>query len=92
MDSKSSGLDDPARAALAWAHYRRLMGWMALVSLLTGGLAIVGLDHFYGPLNWVAMLATLGGIGGSVMMAAALMGLVFLSSGSGHDESVDERD
>jgi hypothetical protein len=26
------------------------------------------------------------------MMAAALMGLVFLSSGTGHDEAVDDRD
>jgi hypothetical protein len=29
-------------------------------------------------------------VGLSVMLGAALMGLVFLSSGSGHDESVED--
>ena len=38
------------------------------------------------------MLAIIGGVGGSVMLAAALMGLVFLSSGTGHDEDVTRVD
>ncbi|MFA5966720.1 MAG: hypothetical protein WC804_22105 [Sphingomonas sp.] len=92
MDRKSSGLDDPEQAAHAWARYRRLMAWMGVAALLTAGACVWGLDHFYGPLSWIAILATIGGIGGSVMMAAALMGLVFLSSGTGHDESVGEHD
>ena len=92
MDRKSSGLDDPAQAAHAWAHYRRLRAWMGVIALLTAGACVFGLEYFYGPLTWVAIVATIGGIGGSVMMAAALMGLVFLSSGTGHDENVDERD
>jgi hypothetical protein len=29
-----------------------------------------------------------GGFGGTIMLTAALMGLVFLSSGTGHDEQV----
>ena len=36
------------------------------------------------------MIATAAGVGLSVMLGAALMGLVFLSSGSGHDESIDD--
>ena len=45
--------------------------------------------HFY--------IATGLGIGAAMMLMAALMGLVFLSSGTGHDESIadpleDERD
>jgi hypothetical protein len=32
------------------------------------------------------VIATIAGVGFSVLLAAALMGLVFLSSGSGHDE------
>jgi hypothetical protein len=36
------------------------------------------------------MIATALGIGGAVLLTAALMGLVFLSSGSGHDESIED--
>lgn len=86
-----SGLDDPAQAAFAWARYRRIMRWMALAAALCAGGAVAGLEHAYGPLSRVAVLAAIGGIGGSVLMAAALMGLAFLSSGSGHDERIDER-
>ena len=92
MSERPTGLDDPEYAAFAWRRYRRLLGWMTLCSLLCGIAAVLGLDHFYGPLSWVAILAAIGGIGGSVLMASALMGLVFLSSGSGHDEAVDVRD
>jgi hypothetical protein len=37
--------------------------------------------HFY--------IASMLGIGFAMMLMAALMGLVFLSSGTGHDEAVD---
>jgi hypothetical protein len=92
MDSTPHGLDDPEQAAFAWARYRRLMMWMGLAALLTAVASVIGLEYFYGPLSWVAILAAIGGIGGSVLMASALMGLVFLSSGTGHDEKVGERD
>jgi hypothetical protein len=36
------------------------------------------------------VIATTAGVGLSVMLGAALMGLVFLSSGSGHDEAVED--
>jgi hypothetical protein len=36
------------------------------------------------------VIATVLGIGFAMMLMAALMGLVFLSSGTGHDESVAE--
>jgi hypothetical protein len=91
MDSTPNGLDDPEQAAFAWARYRRLMMWMGLAALLTAIASVVGLEYFYGPLTWVAILAAIGGIGGSVLMASALMGLVFLSSGTGHDDRVDGR-
>jgi len=44
--------------------------------------------HVQGPLRLVTMLAIAGGVGGSVVLAGLLMGLAFLSSGSGHDEDV----
>ena len=49
---------------------------------------IVAMAHLQGPLHLVTMAAVIGGVGGSVMMAGLLMGLAFLSSGSGHDEDV----
>ncbi|MET3824473.1 MULTISPECIES: hypothetical protein [Sphingomonas] len=90
--AKRSGLDDPAYAAFAWARYRRILGWMGVVAIVFIAGAILILEHVYGPLGWVATLAVIGGAGGSIMLAAALMGLVFLSSGSGHDESIDDLD
>jgi hypothetical protein len=36
------------------------------------------------------VIATAAGVGLSVMLGAALMGLVFLSSGSGHDEAIED--
>ena len=92
MSDKPSGLSDPDYAAFAWARYRRLLGWMGLATTLIVAIAVWLLDIWYGPLSWVAILAAVGGFGATIMMAAALMGLVFLSSGSGHDEDVDSVD
>lgn len=92
MSERKPGLDDPDYAAFAWRRYRRILAWMSLASLVAGVVAALALNYIYGPLPLVAIAAAIGGIGGSVLMAAALMGLVFLSSGTGHDESVDTRD
>lgn len=86
------GLADADYAAFAWSRFRRILGWMAMLSAVFIGLAIVLLQQAYGPLGWVAILAVIGGAGGSIMLAAVLMGLVFLSSGTGHDEAVDDLD
>lgn len=87
-----SGLDDPDYAAFAWARFRRMLGWMALAAAVAVGLAVWILEAVYGPLSWVAILAAIGGFGGTIMMAAALMGLAFMSSGTGHDEDVERID
>ena len=92
MEDQPRGLDDPDYAAFAWGRYRRMLGWMALAAAVTVGIAIYILDQIYGPLSWVAILAAIGGFGGTIMMAAALMGLAFLSSGTGHDEDVERID
>lgn len=86
------GLDDPDYARFAWARFRRVLGWVGLVAALSAVLAVYLLDRSYGPLGWVGTLATVGGVVATVMMAGALMGLVFLSSGSGHDEAVEDFD
>lgn len=86
------GLDDPYQAAHAWTRFRTIMAWMTLVAAIASAGTIVTLAWVQGPLHLVTMLAVLGGVGGLIMMAGALMGLVFLSSGTGHDESVQRFD
>ena len=86
------GLSDPDYAAFAWRRFRRILGWMALVAAVFIVAAILVLQYVYGPMGWVAILAVIGGAGGSIMLAALLMGLVFLSSGTGHDEAVEKLD
>lgn len=89
MSDNPHGLDDPDYAAFAWARYRRILAWMGLATVVVVGAAIAALEIWYGPLSWVAILAAVVGFGGTMMMAAALMGLMFLSSGTGHDEDVE---
>ena len=93
---RPSPLDEPANAAHAWARYKRLMRGMfyftvvlvaAVLALLYWQLGVTSI-HFY--------IAIGLGIGLTMLLTAALMGLVFLSSGTGHDESIvdplDNRD
>ena len=92
-----SPLDDPDRAAFAWARYRRLMKWMAGFTLAVVIASLVLLGRSEGIVSVHFYIATALGIGAAMMLMAALMGLVFLSSGTGHDESIvdpleDERD
>jgi L-cystine uptake protein TcyP (sodium:dicarboxylate symporter family) len=85
------GLDDPDYAAFAWGRYRRILGWMALASLATAILAVLILWHWLGWLNFTVAIATALGIFCTMLLGAALMGLMFLSSGTGHDEQVEDR-
>lgn len=64
------------------------MWWMAAASgaAVIGGLVV--LRWMVGAMPWPLMIGTACGIFFTVLLAAALMGLVFLSSGTGHDESI----
>ena len=89
---KGSGLphalDDPDQARHAWRRFRMLMRWMWLAAALCAGAALWWLGSAYGPLGWWTVGMTVLGVGGSVALAGALMGLVFLSSGTGHDSNM----
>ena len=88
---KRSPLDNNDTSKIAWARYRRLMRGMALVSLLAVVGALGWLRFSMGDALTIHMvIATAAGVGLSVLLGAALMGLVFLSSGSGHDESIED--
>ncbi len=83
-------LDDPDYARFAWSRYRRLMGWMTLASAGATALGLGALYYAMGPMPLLGTVFSAGGIFFSVLLAAALMGLVFLSSGSGHDEKIED--
>jgi len=83
-----SPLDDPANAAHAWAHYRRLMRWMVLATFGTVLVAMYLLYRSNGLVSIHLYIATALGIGIMMMLTSALMGLVFLSSGTGHDDAI----
>lgn len=89
MSDNPHGLGDPDYAAFAWARFRRMLAWMGLATVVVVVSAVAVLEIWYGPLSWIAILAAIGGFGGTMMMAAALMGLMFLSSGTGHDEDIE---
>ncbi len=90
MDPRPSSLDNPDYAGFAWRRYRRLMLWMTVASALAVVVGLGALRLLVGPIPGIIMGLVAGGIFFSVLLAAALMGLVFLSSGSGHDESIGD--
>lgn len=89
MPNKSP-LDDPEKAAFAWGRYRRLMRFMFLLTTGTVIIAIAILYKFNGMVSVHFYIATALGIGFAMLLMSALMGLVFLSSGTGHDESIED--
>lgn len=90
MDAPN-GLDDPDYAAFAWERFRSILSRMALVAAGVAILAVLVLWHWLGWLNVTVTIATALGVFCTVLLAAALMGLMFLSSGTGHDERVEDR-
>ena len=89
--TQHSPLDDPRIAAHAWARFKRLMRWMFGVTLLVV-LGFMALIYSRGePVSIHFYIATALGVGFATMLMSVLMGLVFLSSGTGHDESVAEQ-
>lgn len=87
-----SPLEDAATAAHAWGRYKRLLKQWGLVTLGLCLAAIVWLAFAFGLPSIHLYIATVLGTAGVVMLTVALMGLVFLSSGTGHDEAVQEPD
>jgi len=88
MPIPRSPLENPDTAAHAWRRYWRIMramGWVTAVVVLA---ALIVIYQEYGLVSINLYIATILGVGGTMLLAAALMGLVFLSSGTGHDDAV----
>jgi uncharacterized membrane protein len=77
---------DFERAAAAWARYKKMMKWMALAAVVTVLLSLIYLKSFGDPVPVHMMIATIAGVGLTVLVGTGLMGLIFLSNRSGHDD------
>jgi len=68
------------------ARFRRIMRWMALLSIAVAAIAVLLVASGDDGVHVHMMIATALGAGLTVLLAAALMTLAFLSSSSGHDD------
>jgi hypothetical protein len=84
--------EEQARTALAWLRYKKLMSWMALAALIAVLLALLYLQLSLGAVPIHMLIATVAGVGLSVLLGTALMGLVYFSNHSGHDDIVAPAD
>lgn len=66
------------------------MALMSVVTLLTLAVVFTWLATDDEPVSIHFYIATALGIGAMMLLTGALMGLVFLSHGTGHDEAVGE--
>ena len=80
------GKPDYERAAAAWARYWKIMRWMVLASIVTVLLSLIYLKSFGDPVPVQMVIATIAGVGLTVLVGTGLMGLLFLSNRSGHDD------
>lgn len=88
---QKSPLDDPENAAYAWARYRQIMKLLLAVTIGTVLIAVGVLYAFNGMVSVHFYIAVALGISFTMLLGGGLMGLVFLSNGTGHDESVDNQ-
>ncbi len=88
--TRHSRLDEPEYSGFAWGRYWRLMRWMVAFTVVVT-VTVLGIFYSqYGLISIHFYIATAGAVIGSLLLTSALMGLVFLSSGSGHDEAIDD--
>jgi predicted anti-sigma-YlaC factor YlaD len=80
------------RAHRAWLKYVRMMRWMALASVAAVAAALLYLKLTGTPMGLHLVIATAAGVGLSVLLGTALMGLVFLSDSGGHDDAAAGKD
>lgn len=87
--SDPSQLNDPQNTAVAWSRYWQLMRWMGALTIICIAIALGFLYFLHGMVSVHMYIATAAGVGFALLLTSALMGLVFMSSTSGHDDSVD---
>jgi len=81
-------LSNPVLAKRAWTRFRWMMRWVVVTAIVAVAAALLYLRAAGAPLNLVTVIATAAGVALSVLLAGALTALMFMSSGSGHDDDV----
>jgi hypothetical protein len=76
----------------AWIRYGRMMRWMALAALGAVIAALAYLKLTGTPMQLHMVIATCLGVGLTVLLGTALMGLVFLSDTAGLDDAAGRID
>ena len=73
----------------AWAEFRRMIKWIALigVAMVAGALWYLSL---YDALYPAAVIATIAGVFVSTLLGCGLFAAAFFSDKSGHDRSVTD--
>lgn len=89
LPSNSSG-DSSGPSGFAWARFKRLMRFMVLLTLSVTGIALWMLYREIGFVSIHFYIATGLGVFFAMMLTATLMGLVFASNASGHDDVAGE--
>ena len=69
------------------SRFRRIMTWMALMSIVIAAIAVLLVARGDSGFHIQMLVATALGVGLMVLLATALMTLMFLSSSSGHDDA-----
>ncbi len=88
---ETARLEQVQRSARAWMRYKQMMKWMLLAAALTVLAALAWLKSSGEPMPIHMVIATVAGVGLSVLVGTGLMGLVFLSNSSGHDDAASGR-
>lgn len=88
MSDPKNRLSNPHHAAHAWLRFRWIMRWVVGTAMLSVAAALFYLWADGSPLTVAVVIATSAGVALSVLLGGALMALIFMSSGTGHDEDV----
>jgi uncharacterized protein (DUF2062 family) len=88
---ETARLEQVQRTARAWTRYKKMMKWMLLAAALAVVAALGWLKSLGEPMPIHMVIATIAGVGLSVLVGTGLMGLVFLSNSSGHDDAASGR-
>ena len=79
--------------AKALSNFRRLMRWMVVVAIAMVGFAFLSFRIMEVQITGAMIAATIAGVGLSMLVGTGLMGLIFMSANSGHDdEAADHKD
>lgn len=76
--------------AKALASFRRLMRWMVGLAVLMVLLALGSFKLMDVPITGAMFVATIAGVGFSMLVGTGLMGMIFLSANSGHDDEASD--